>query len=702
VVVDSTRVFPVILVVTILFLSTGTSRAEIFEYSAKDTLATLEMEHGDELRFRLRNGRVVSLVLERTDAAIVEEVKPGGTVYRFSADVRIDRRPMRLERYVCSQECFYEPWVVNGLRIWLDTVRDVFDLIPVRYPRTGNLQCVPRKAARLAVQDATLRICPDRLQPWIEHDGPTLDVGKCYNGDDCYLGPYLGEACHVGMDINHAKGSLLFAPIRFDTQAYFNSLAAGDNNNRWRGIRRWPNGDIWALQSHHLIELLVAENVPLEPGVKYATTAGVHVGSHQHTHFEFKVGRPRRYAVENPASMKAPIDFDDDSEDAQERPEVLHLDPWIVFWQAFEDRKEARGEIRAVMRPLRPVQVGEEVEFSAAGSRPGPNGEFFRYSWSFGDTGTAEGPMPTYTFPRPGVFPVRLIVDDGKGRDSTTQWVTVGGTPSTTPALRLVCSDEPSFRNWPVAAPSTYGHSAGSLPHTVCFVARPSRPQPAAKSVFFGNRSGGSLGDCRIARIEYHDHSGWLVVEPIGRIAERSMELKVDASGMEPGVYSASVQVSCPGALNGVQRCRVEMTVPSEPPKADVIIDDADPGFYATPYFWVGHRFCRCPADRRGCGGFYLTNGRRAARGEFARFAPDLNAGKYIVSLSEETPFAPGVEFDVRVRHAGGDEAVRMRPEESRKIGTFEFHEGADGFVEILAEGSKGLVIADAVQFRKE
>ena len=203
-VVDSTRVFPVILVVTILFLSTGTSRAEIFEYSAKDTLATLEMEHGDELRFRLRNGRVVSLVLEQTDAAIVEEVKPGGTVYRFSADVRIDRQPMRLERYVCSQECFYEPCVVNGLRIWLDTVRGVFDLIPVRYPRTGNLQCVPRKAARFAVQDATLRICPDRVQPWIEHDGPTLDVGKCYNGDDCYLVTYLGEAFQVGIVINHA------------------------------------------------------------------------------------------------------------------------------------------------------------------------------------------------------------------------------------------------------------------------------------------------------------------------------------------------------------------------------------------------------------------------------------------------------------------------------------------------------------------
>lgn len=31
--------------------------------------------------------------------------------------------------------------------------------------------------------------------------------------------------------------TLVFAPIDFDRQAYFNSLAAGDNNNRWRGNR---------------------------------------------------------------------------------------------------------------------------------------------------------------------------------------------------------------------------------------------------------------------------------------------------------------------------------------------------------------------------------------------------------------------------------------------------------------------------------
>ena len=38
---------------------------------------------------------------------------------------------------------------------------------------------------------------------------------------------------------------------------------------------------------------------------------------------------------------------------------------------------------------------------------------------------------------------------------------------------------------------------------------------------------------------------------------------------------------------------------------------------------------------------------------------------------------------------------------ESRRIGTFDFAEGADGFVEILSEGSTGLVVADAVVFQR-
>ena len=143
---------------------------EVIDATAKDTLTAVELDHGDELRFTLRNGRTVSLLLEDTSAAIVERVEPGGIVYQFSCDIRVEGQPMTLRRFVCSQECFYEPYVIDGLRIWPDTVKAVFDLVPVRYPRKGNLQCVPRKAARLAIQDATLRICPQQTHPWIQDD----------------------------------------------------------------------------------------------------------------------------------------------------------------------------------------------------------------------------------------------------------------------------------------------------------------------------------------------------------------------------------------------------------------------------------------------------------------------------------------------------------------------------------------------------
>ena len=675
--------------------------AEVIRVEAKNTLAAVEMDNGDRLDFRLRDGRVVSLLLEQTDAAIVERVEPGGIVYRFSATFRIDGQSMQLQRYVCSQECFYEPWVVNGLRIWLDTVGDVFDLIPVRYPRKGNLRCVPRKAARLAVQDATLRICPDKVVPWIEHEGPTLDVGECYNGDDCYLGPYLGKACHVGMDINHVKGSSLFAPIRFDTQAYFNSLATGDNNNRWRGIRRWENGDVWALQSHHLIELLVRENTPLEAGVKYATTAGVHVGSHEHTHFEFKIGRPRDPAIGEKSSIAAPIDFDDESEFAQDQPEALHLDPWILFWQAFEDRRDSRLGIRAAMEPEGPAQVGKTIHFSAAGSREGLTGKHFRCFWSFGDTEMAEGAVVTHAFHSPGVFPVRLVVDDGMNRDSIVQWLTVSGSPDDHAALVLRVPDELPFRPWPMGAAETHAQPVRKTPHTLRFLARPSRPVPAPKIVHLDTIVGDDFIRLTPVEFEYREGSNWLSVARQRRRKALWLEVSVDATGLEPGTYKASVCATCPDLPRSPQRFLVELKVPSDPPRANVTVDDADEGFYATPHFWVGHRFCRCPAGRRGYGGFYLTNGSRADVGEFVRFAPDLQGGEYEVSLAEETPFSPDVEFNVRVRHAGGDETIRMRPENSRTIGVFEFHEGMDGFVEILAEGSKGLVIADAMHFRR-
>ena len=152
------------------------------------------------------------------------------------------------------------------------------------------------------------------------------------------------------------------------------------------------------------------------------------------------------------------------------------------------------------------------------------------------------------------------------------------------------------------------------------------------------------------------------------------------------------------------------------------VIDNSDTRFgrfYSTPYFWVMPKFHRWH-EKGYRNSYYLTNGGRATEGEFARFTPDLKAGEYEIMLSEETPFEPErramsnngqqpvnpelnpeSRFAVRVKSKDKDEIIWIEPSESRTIGTFEFDEGMDGFVEILAKGSRGQVIVDAMIFKR-
>ncbi|MCX8035840.1 MAG: hypothetical protein N3D11_02065 [Candidatus Sumerlaeia bacterium] len=149
----------------------------------------------------------------------------------------------------------------------------------------------------------------------VSHDAGRIDIRDCYNGEDCWMGPYNGGAAHCGLDINMKAGTVLTAPISFDTHYLFNSVAAGFNNNRWRGVRHWPDGSEWWLQSHHLIRMLVPERTTLAAGTPYATTAGVMVGAHEHTHFVFRI---------------------------HEQGGDYLLDPWILFWEIFRcQRKKA-------------------------------------------------------------------------------------------------------------------------------------------------------------------------------------------------------------------------------------------------------------------------------------------------------------------------------------------------------------------------
>ncbi|MFO7897454.1 MAG: PKD domain-containing protein [Planctomycetota bacterium] len=672
----------------------------MLDLTAQDTLTAVELNRGEGFRFTLRSGEVRELVLEDTDAEVLltscadprVEEPDGGTILRFTCRVRVDGRPMTLERVVCSQASFYEPYVIDGVRIWFDAVQDLFDLVVERHG-----PCRPTRRARFAVQDATLAICPQEMGPWCPMSENRIDVADCYNGDDPWMGPYLGASAHGGMDINHPRGTPLWAPIDFDDSRYLCRVARGARNNRWWGVRHWPDGSTWVLGTYHLIRLLVPEHRPIRAGTQYAETAGVHVGSHDHTHFYFMI---------------------------KQRGQIFRLDPWILFWQIFENNRR-RGNPRsptvmdrdretvADIVPVGPARTGQPVTFSPVGSRAGHGASELTHWWTFGDGGCSVGEEPTHVFTRPGVYPVTLIVDDDRGgRASRTQHVAVSGEAVEKRALGLFAPDEPSFRRRPVRMTDTYGESP-VVPHRLEFTVHAATghvPRPRAVALHGVTPGGLESGSLRISSVDLRGGQPRSVF-PDARPSASKFDLEtVDGpdgtilrivprtARFSPGRSEHILTVTCDGLLNSPQALRVVVNVIGPPPKRPVTIGDRDPGFYATPGFWVAPRFNHW--EPAGEGGRYLTNGGRAGEDQFARFTPDLRAGRYEVSFSDRTPFGDDARFAVRVRHADGDAMVWCEPADSLVIGTFDFREGTDGFVEIRTAGSTGQVLADAVTFR--
>ncbi len=656
----------------------------VIERKAKDTLTAVEIDQGETLRFVLADGSSRTLLLEDTWAEVVltnlkrpkKGFGGGGTLYRFGCRVVIDGQPMEMVRYVPVQESFYAPYVVDGMRIWPDGVRKIGGLF-----NENHGECVPRKAARFAIQDATLPICCEQeLRPWYPNAANFIDVHESYNGDDVWLGPYQGADLHGGLDIDMPIGTPLWAPISLDEQFYFNSLVRGHNNNRWRGIRRWASGDRWVIQAHHMTRLLVPEHTPLAQGTHYAEAAGTLTGSHAHSHFVFKVG--------------------------EEDDEVL-LDPWILFWQIFENNKRRAGALRAAIASLQPAETGLPVKFDGSASRAGVTGNLLSSTWTFGDGGCGRGPSPTHAFTTPGVFPVTLVVSDGTKRATTTQHIVVSGQPVRSPSLTLAAPEEIEFGLRPVSAMDVYGTPVPFVPHTLRFVAHPSRqPTPAAKRIEARNAGGGTLDELQV-EVEYCEGQGWLHVDREGDGNDQTILVHVNAKKLRPkhGIYRAVVTVRCPGAVNSPQVFFVELTTPRYPPDAEVVVDNLDDACYPSPWHWTAPRF-HGPWPQ-GYRETYLVAAGRPGEDAFVRFQPYLAAGRYEVFFDERTPFRPteqtpeDVRFAVRVRHRQGAKVVWVEPLKSRAIGTFEFHEGNDGYVQLETKGSTGMVVADAVHFKR-
>ncbi|OXU15630.1 golvesin C-terminal-like domain-containing protein [Sedimentisphaera salicampi] len=278
----------------------------VFERTAKNTITPVELNIGDEFHFTLRSGQVRRIRLLSTEAHITESPN-----YSFSAEFDIDGENYRFERIVADQASFYEPWVVGGMRIWLDAVSDIFE--DDGGWMVHRTKCRPKRKARIVVNDLNDRICPEEIHWWYPETRDSPDIRDCWYGRNVWIGPQKPTYTHEGLDINMPPETPLYAPIGFDDHYLFDSLEAGDINNRWRGVRHWANGSTWWLQAHHLDEMLMPEHETITKGENYALSGGVYSGNRPHTHFEFRV---------------------------IEEGQAYYIDPWIFFWQMFKDNPQ--------------------------------------------------------------------------------------------------------------------------------------------------------------------------------------------------------------------------------------------------------------------------------------------------------------------------------------------------------------------------
>ncbi len=284
---------------------------------ARETLTPVQMDCGDVLEFELADGTVREIELLSAAARILfttldassrplQEVRGARTFYEYTCRIRVGAAEHSLRREAPTQRSFAEPWTIDGVTVFFDAVSDIFDFLA-----EGHGACRPGRRARFAVQDAARRICPAPVHAWCPLPKRGMDIYRCYLGEDCWMGPYFGASAHGGLDINHPAGTPIWAPIDLDDHDYFESLQTGANNNRHRGIHRWPDGSQWQLQCHHMTRLTVAPHTPIKAGEQYASGAGVLSGYHDHSHFVFRVVEPDG--------------------------EMALLDPWILFRQMYLD-----------------------------------------------------------------------------------------------------------------------------------------------------------------------------------------------------------------------------------------------------------------------------------------------------------------------------------------------------------------------------
>ena len=276
------------------------SKPRKFYKHSRETLTAATLNVGDALLFRTAIGLVRRIELVSAHAEVVSKDGDWVKSYRFGAKFKLDgkgiSKEFSIERETPSASNFAQPFEIGGLIVYLDMVQAAFEdcggFLGEKDFLTTGVTCRPKRTVRITVQEVGVPICPQKIIEWFPGASKPHSTSICYNGYNTWAGPYLDSGktlAHGGLDINMPSGTMLNAPIDFDDQAYFQSVAGGDVNNRWKGEKKWLDGTSWWLISNHLNSLKVPEHTPVKAGTIYAETAGVWVWDFEHTHFDFRI-----------------------------------------------------------------------------------------------------------------------------------------------------------------------------------------------------------------------------------------------------------------------------------------------------------------------------------------------------------------------------------------------------------------------------
>ncbi len=679
------------LILLFTFLLHLNSYCDVFEINSKITLTVVELNEGDEVKYELQTGRIVHLKLIKNESEIIFSTidLPGqgsstdASVYKMKCIVNIDGQNLEMIRYVPVQESFYEPYNVNGLRIWFDAVKSID-----RFYNENHGDCLPKKEVRLALHDASLPISPEEITTWCPISEYYPDVKLCYRGEDTWLGTYFGTDLHGGLDINMPSNSPLWAPVSFDYNYTFNSLKSGHNNNRWRAFKHWDNGDIWIVQTHHHNELIVPEFKEINKGTKYAFSAGTLAGAHTHTHFVFKVKQPG---------------FDE-----------FFIDPWIIFWQILENKKNKSKTLKAEIKPLKPGKTGEIIQFDGSRSILGLNSQDVEFYWSFGDGGFSIANQPFHIYQKSGIYPVTLTIFDGINYSSITQHITIAGSSTFYPEFKVYQDNNFSFlprEKWEM---DSYNYTKFIIPNTVNFsMLHLNKQSIEPQKVFLKMLNSIGFTDSRYSQrieVNYIHGNDWLdfEIEKTSRSDSMIINLipKIESLNTQEGKSEAFLVIHDDGFINSPYLIRVVVNFHRFEDNNEIVIDNDDSSCIKSNYFWLtnklnsdlGLSWSKCIGES------FLFNSNSSEQ-EFVRFMPKLREGKYRVSLysplySQEFILKKMNGFYVNIKSKDGIDTKWLDPNESLIIGEFDFN-NCDGYVEILNKNSKGLIVVDAIRFEK-